>query len=174
MTLHWMRDPFPVSNEVDSVKNRENKSCYRHSDTFWPSFLMFGHSSCYQEYWADRISRQCCEGKILQIDSIVQLGLSSELCDLIKDLHRSSFLRRTPSNFNTRGMLKHLIKLYWLKSDAIPPSITKRAKELFFIDLNQLVMKVFREQNIQCACFDVLLHKRVLRQINRKQRYFVS
>ena len=29
-----MRDPFPVSNEVDGVKNRENKSCYRHSDSF--------------------------------------------------------------------------------------------------------------------------------------------
>ena len=50
----------------------------------------------------------------------------------------------------------------------------KCAEEIFFIDSHQLDMKVFREQNVQCARFDVLLLTRMLCQINRKQRYFVS
>ena len=38
--------------------------------------------------------QQVCEGTRLQIDSIVQLGLSSELCDLNEDIQGSSIPKK--------------------------------------------------------------------------------
>ena len=77
----------------------------------WPQCdLMFWH---YKGLVSGKnsVRQQGCEGIRLQIEGIAQLGLSSELCDLIDDIQGCSSPKKTISNCNTTGMWKHLIKL---------------------------------------------------------------
>ena len=67
------------------------------------------------------VKKERYKGTGIQIESTIQLELSPKLCHLIDGIQDSSFFKRIQSNYNTRGMLKYLIKLYYIECYTIPP-----------------------------------------------------